>query len=200
MAEADKNLLVKFFLKPRKDETQSQAEGRPIFKDVEYVDIKIPGRRDAGACRPASDQDRKRFPDHYRAFKDRTDQEVTSGTPLVEWPQISRSQAEELAFFHVKTVEQLATMSDMQASKFMGLYGIREKAKDWLKIATQQKPLIDMNQKIREQRFEIEELQKTVADLMAKVEGRAETRKLTTKEKMLAEKKLLERASEQLGE
>ena len=54
------------------------------------------------------------------------------GTPLAEWPLMSRSQVEELSFHHVKTVEQLIKMSDVQASKFMGMNDLRRKAKVWL--------------------------------------------------------------------
>ena len=102
--EVDKALLVKFFMKPKQDKGQTEKEGRPIFKDVEYVDIKIPGNRGAGACRPATPADKARFPEHYAAFKQRTEVDLDAGTPLTEWSVISRSQAEELSFFHIKTV------------------------------------------------------------------------------------------------
>jgi predicted RNA-binding protein with RPS1 domain len=167
--EADKRLLVKFFMKPRQDKEASAREGRPIFRDVEYIDIKIPGKRDAGACRPVTDQERNRFPEHYRAFKDRVSEEINEGTPLSEWPTISRSMAEELAFVHVKTVEQLATMSDTQVAKFMGLGGIKQKAQLWLESVEKEKPLWEMDQKIRKMRAENEELRETVNNLIEKL-------------------------------
>ena len=37
----DEQLLVKFFVKAVPDKNATKEEGRPIFKDVEYVDIKI---------------------------------------------------------------------------------------------------------------------------------------------------------------
>ena len=173
-SEADKNLLVKFYMKPRQDKAASLEKGRPIFKDVEYIDIKIPGNRNAGAGRPATDDDKKRFPDHYRAFKDRVTDAGMEGTPLSEWPLVSRSMAEELSFFHVKTVEQLVTMSDAQAAKFMGLGGIRQKAKIWLEASKREKPLWDMDEKIKAQAAQIEELQKALSEVLTRVEeGRA---------------------------
>ena len=54
------------------------------------------------------------------------------GTPLAEWPIMSRSQVEELSFHNVKTVEQLVAMSDSLASQFMGMNGLKAKAKMWL--------------------------------------------------------------------
>ena len=107
----DDKLLVKFYIKARPDKGKTLEEGRPMFKDVEYIDIRIPGSRD-GVGRRATDDDKARFPLHYQAFKNRTDEEFVEGTLLTEWSLIGRSQAEELAFFNCRTVEQLAEMDD----------------------------------------------------------------------------------------
>ena len=170
-SEADKGLLVKFFIKSREDKAQSLAEGRPIFKDVEYIDIKIPGNRNGGACRPATANDKARFPEHYRRFKDRVEGEEVVGTPLTEWAPISRSMAEELKFFNVSTVEQLATMADVHVTKFMGLLPIREKAKLWLENAEKEKPMWEMDQKNRELQAQIDDLQKSIASLVDQIEN-----------------------------
>ena len=130
----DEKLLVKFYIKPRQDPRATAEQGHPVFKDVEYIDIKIPGSRTGGATRPASERDKARFPRHYAAFKQRTEA-PNEGTPLIEWPMITRSQAEELAFHNVKTVEQLIGMSDANAMKFMGMNALREKAKKWLEVS-----------------------------------------------------------------
>jgi hypothetical protein len=165
--EADKGLLVKFYIEPKKNNHKSKLEGRDIYQDTEFVDIKIPGNRNAGACRPATQEDKNRFPDHYKAFKDRTgDNAVMVGSPLKEWAPISRSQAEELAFFHVHTVEQLATMSDVQASKFMGLTTLRQKAKQWLENAEKEKPFAEMEIKLKERDVKIDQLQEAVNTLI----------------------------------
>lgn len=170
--EADKSLLVKFFIKPRQDHAASKEEGRPIFKDTEYIDIKIPGNRSGGACRPATNGDKQRFPDHYAAFKQRTNQDDgVIGTPLTEWPIMSRSMAEELAFFHVITVEQLATMADVQVGKFMGLFQIKEKAKLWLVNAEKEKPMWEMDQKIKEMRADNDKLRDEMRTLIQRLEG-----------------------------
>lgn len=167
-AEADKSLLVKFFIKPRQDMEKTQTEGRPVFKDVEYIDIKIPGNRNAGACRPATEADKNRFPDHYRRFKERvSDADLVVGTPLAEWPLITRSLAEELSFFHVKTVEQLAGMADAQAARFMGLMPIKQRAIKWLENVAKEKPMWEMDQKIRAQQQQIEELQTSLARVLS---------------------------------
>jgi hypothetical protein len=169
--EADKALLVKFFVKPKKDQAKSLVEGRPVYKDTEYVDIKVAGNRNGGACRPATPADKQRFPEHYAAFKQRTDHDVEIGTPLIQWPLISRSFAEELAFFHVKTVEQLATMADTQVSKFMGGYDLRAKAKKWLEQVSKDKPMWEMDNRMKNMEEENAQLKTSMAALIAEMEA-----------------------------
>ena len=51
-AEADKALMVRFFYKNVENKMESQAQGRPIFKEKTYIEIRIAGQRDAQACSP----------------------------------------------------------------------------------------------------------------------------------------------------
>lgn len=131
----DELLLVRFFMDPLKNEAKSQEEGRPIFEDVEWISIKSPGSRDE-RIRPARPGDVERFPKHYAAFKNRTDQQANTGTPLKEWTGITRSQAEELRFINILTVEQLAGCSDQNTQNFKGLMTLKQQAKAFLEAAS----------------------------------------------------------------
>jgi hypothetical protein len=131
----DDKLFVKFFKHPVKDEAASREEGRPVFREKDYIDIKVPGRK-GGACRPVRPSDMQRFPRHYEAYKNRTgDEEYIEGTLLEEWPGITRSQCEELKFFNIRTVEQLAGLADSVAGSKMGLLMLKEKAGKYLETA-----------------------------------------------------------------
>ena len=173
-AALDDTLLVKFFTKQRADAAASDAAGRPIFKDVIYIDIKIPGSNTGGACRPARPGDIARFPRHYAAFKQRMEM-PESGTPLSEWPQVTRSLAEELAFYNVKTVEQLANMADVNVSNFMGLAGFKQKAVEWLELVNDQKQADDLQRELSKRDKEIDELRMQIENLMTKPETIPET-------------------------
>ena len=162
----DEGLLVKFYIKPLKDDEETIKQGRPIFKEVEYVDIKIPGNRLSGAVRPATTADIERFPRHYAAFKNRVTDELVEGTLLSEWPLMSRSMVEQLAFFNVKTVEQLASMTDGNAQKFQGINGFKTKAKEWLKVAKEGKAAADLAQELEKRDQQIEMLTAQVNKLM----------------------------------
>lgn len=161
--KADEQLLVRFFLKEREDKAKSLAEGRPIFKETEYVEIRVAGRRDPLACRPATHQDKQRFPRHYDAFQKRIEL-PEEGTPLSEWPQISRSQVEELSFMHVKTVEQLAEMSDTHVGQFRGGYTLKKRAQDFLAVSDQTK-LIAEKEALQDRISELEGQVKQLLEL-----------------------------------
>ena len=145
--KGDASLLVKFFTKTVPDTDASKKEARAIFKDVEYVDIRVAGSRSSHVCRPARHNDIQRFPKHYEAFKQRKEMPI-EGTPLVEWPQISRSQAEELAFLNVKTVEQLSVMADNLAAQRMGGYDLKARAIKWLELADAVKDPLETVEKL----------------------------------------------------
>ena len=133
-AEQDKKLLVKFYQKAKQDQTKSAEQGRPVFKELEYISIKVPGQRGSGVTRPATFRDKQRFPRHYSAFQQRVEL-PQEGTPLAEWSLVTRSMAEEMAFSNIKTVEHLANMSDTIASGFMGGQMFKAKANEWLSRA-----------------------------------------------------------------
>ena len=180
--EQDKGLLVKFYLKPLQSKEKSEAEGRPVFVETEYIDIKVPGNRGAGAVRKATNADKQRFAEHYARFKQRVDGEQDEGLPLTEWPAVTRSQAEELAFFHIKTVEQLANMADGQAGKFMGMYQLREKAKKYLEHSKSAFTLWETEQKFEDLRKENADLRESLNALMETVSSsQAKTAKRASK-------------------
>lgn len=168
----DETLFVKFFLKSVEDKAKTLEEGRPIFKDIEYIDIRVSGKRDSLACRPASFQDKKRFQRHYEAYKNRTEMPL-EGTPLSEWPQIARSQIEELSFLNCKTVEQLCEVSDTHISQMRGGYTLKQKAQEWMKAAEKSKVIaqnLELKAKQAETDEQMAEMQKTLALMQAKLE------------------------------
>ncbi len=171
--EADKVLLVKFFFKPMLDKEKSAQEQRAVYKDRLYISITIPGSREA-TVRVAHAGDLERFPEHYARFKNRVE-EPQEGTPLKEWPMITRSMAEELSFLNVKTVEQLAGMTDTHAGKLMSGYQLKQDAKNWLERTKKdvsesklQKELSERDETIAKMQAQIEELMKAKPKTKAK--------------------------------
>jgi hypothetical protein len=137
MAEQGHGLHVEFYIDSIKQEFKSEEAGRPIHADREFVRIHIPGDRNYSVEREASDGDRNRFALEYARFKNGLkDQEQAVGTPLIQWPAMSRAMAKDFSSVNVHTVEQLASLSDTSIQSF-GLGG-REwvtKAKAFLEVS-----------------------------------------------------------------
>lgn len=134
--------IPRFYTRPVQSKYKSNLAGRPIFEDREFVEILVPGDRKTVVDEMVKDEHRRRWPRAYEAF--RSGQEApTEGTPLAEWPGISRSLVEELRFSKVFSVEQLAGLTDDQLAKTiqMGGFALREKAQRFLESAKGSEPM-----------------------------------------------------------
>jgi hypothetical protein len=121
------------------DNAKTLEEGRPVFIEKPYVRIMVPGDKDNIVQRPVRVNDMERWPKQWQAFENRREQPL-EGTPLAEWPGLTRSQCDELAHFGVKTVEALAGMPDSVAQKFMGIQSLKRKAQDYIDAAKSSAP------------------------------------------------------------
>lgn len=133
--QGDETLLVKFFKHPRLNDGKSKEEGRPIYEEVDYIQIMQPGNKDSIIIRPATDMDKNRFAEHYNRYTARQQEDYIEGTLLEDWPGITRAMCEELRFFNVRTLEQLIAMSDTNAQGIMGINLLKDKAKSYLEEA-----------------------------------------------------------------
>ena len=161
---ADDRVYAQFFLHPKKDEAASLEEGRDIFIEIPYVKIMVPGDKDNIVVRPVRDQDKQRFPRQWQAFQN-NEEEPMNGTPLTEWAFINRGQVEELKYFGIRTIEDLANSPDSQTQKFMGIASLKQKAKMYLEDAKLQAPLNKLTEENALLKAQMEEMQKEIAEL-----------------------------------
>lgn len=130
----DEKLFVQFRMDILKNEAKTLENGRPIFDDVEWVKIMAPGDRLNIIDRPACEEDRIRFARPYQAFKEKK-VEHGGGTPLAEWPVVTRSQAEELKYFGFHTVEHIANATDNAAVNVPAFHQLKARAQAFLDLA-----------------------------------------------------------------
>jgi len=174
-AAADNNLFVRFHMGAVLDPVASQLAGRPKFKDCPFVMIAVPGDKSVVIDRPVWDDenepnsDTQRFPKAWAAFKNGVGDDIQSGTPLSEWAAVTRGQVEELAHFKVRTVEQLANLSDQNAQKFMGSLALRQKAQDWLRASEKTRPFDELRAEMAKKDEAVEALRAELVSLQAKV-------------------------------
>lgn len=163
----DDQLLVRFYMHPAQDKPASVEAGRPIFKEVPFVHIMQPGNKESIIHRKATSMDKQRFAEHFRKFEAREDQDVVEGTPLIEWPGVTRSQAEELKFYNVMSVEQLAGMSDTNTQNFRGMNSLRQKAVAFLEMSKDNAGA----EALAAATAKNEELEATIADLASRLQA-----------------------------
>lgn len=122
MTSNDNLLVPTFRVQVIPNETASKSAGRPIFDQMEVVEIRFAGNRQTVAVFPAHDPEpnatRERneivtyamlYNEQYRKFKAMETQDV-SGTPLAEAPFLTEAKRRELKALNIHTVEALASL------------------------------------------------------------------------------------------
>lgn len=147
----DKRLRVKFFYEPFLQEADTKREGRPIYKDKEMIEIRVPGSKDVMHFE-ASDHFKKRFSAHYEAFKNSNSEKI-QGTPLDQFPFISASERKEFEYHNIYTAEQLINIADGYVDR-IGLHtrDIIKKVQAYMKSAKDNSgiaALVDENEKLK---------------------------------------------------
>lgn len=170
----DDKLYKRFYKDVLPDAEASKDAGRPKFRDVEMVQIIIPGDKKNIVIREAREDDKVRFAKEYAAFKAGEDEPI-DGFPLKEWGQITKSMLEELKYMGFRTVEHVANASDAACSKFAGLQMLKTRAKQWLELQTTSAPLDKLNAEIAKRdeenaamKAQLAEMQKALAELQKK--------------------------------
>lgn len=163
-AEADKSLLVRFFVHPIQNMDRTVAEGRPIFDDTEMIEIRVRGTKDNVVMRPIRADDKQRFAAQYRHYKDKN-VELESGTPLKQWPSIGLSQAEELRHLGFTTVEHIADAKDSVVLSIPGMQTLKNKAKAFLELSRGSAPIERMQKQIDEKTNEAETLRRQLSEV-----------------------------------
>jgi hypothetical protein len=133
---ANQDLIVpRFFTHTVQDAKASKEAGRPMFKDMECVELRIAANKDTRPVFPAHEVSHwgevdgvrqpityaMRFPEQYKQFKDRAAQTV-NGTPLEELPFLAQAKRYELKALGVFTAEALASL-DGNPLKQLGMGG-----------------------------------------------------------------------------
>ena len=140
---ADSRLAVTFYKRSIKQDDESMAAGRPIFKEFDFVRICVPGDNLTEIDTYANESHKTRFPRQWSHYQNQVgNQEKIIGTPIEQWPLITRSQADELKGIKFHTVESVANCSDQQLQRIgmiagMSPHAFREKAKAFLNLANE---------------------------------------------------------------
>lgn len=128
---SDKGLLVEFVDDAIHQPFESEKAGRAIYKNCAFISIIFPGDKTKRTYRPATDEDKRRFPLQWSAFE-KGEAAIENGTPITQWNYLSKSQAMELKHMGFWTVELLANASDLAISSLIGGNAMRMQAQTFL--------------------------------------------------------------------
>jgi hypothetical protein len=147
---ADEKVVALFKNHPLPNPGESLKQGRPIYDDIEVVEIRFPGSRSVSVF-PALSRSHwvdnpetgeqtpvtyaERFRRQYLQFKEHH-QQTKSGTPLAHAPFVTEARRAELRALNIYTVEQLAHI-DGQELKNLGQNGreLKNKAMEYMEEA-----------------------------------------------------------------
>ncbi len=171
----DDRLWVQFHVLPMVDDAKSAEEGRPIYRDVEHVRILTPGNKDSIVDRPVTEMDVARFRKQYDTWKTQ-EKEIVEGTLLTSVARdpllrLTPSQIEELRYFNIRTVEQLANVADVHAQKFMGIGMLKKNAVAYLTASKEKAATTRLEAELESRDNKIASLEQALAGLQEQLKA-----------------------------
>jgi predicted flap endonuclease-1-like 5' DNA nuclease len=153
-------LPAQFEIEATYDEAKSKEQGRPVYVDREIITISV--GRDT-LRREVTADDKRRYAAQYPAWRKGEDQTTVEGFPLAQWGALpGKAIAKEMAFFGIRTVEQLAAATDSTIQRIGPHIGLRQKARDWVADAEKQAPLVKLRSENEDLRHRLEALEDMV--------------------------------------
>jgi hypothetical protein len=158
---------------PQENPIKTRAEGRPVFDDIEVVEIRFPGNRNWTPY-PAHSQSHvaedpftgttrrvtyaERFRRQYEQFKAHQVQ-TKSGTPLEYVPFLTGARIAELKSQNIYTIEALAEVDGFEL-KNLGYQGrdLKNKAIEFIADRKSAAPTIQLQAELEAQRAELDAL------------------------------------------
>lgn len=150
-SRGDAMLPVRFEWFDQEDPEESKKCGYPRYKRIQIIRTLIPGSKEDRVDR-VNDDYRRRFPRQWAAFL-AGEEGVVDGTPLKDFPGLTKDDISTLMHFHVLSVEQLAALSDENATN-MG-HGFRQRrdgAKVWLAARKTAQPVAELQAQLDAER------------------------------------------------
>ena len=162
MPPTSTGLAVRFYKEPVQDVAATEREGRPVFTEVDYIEIAVPGDKTNIVNKRVNAQHQREYAQQWAAYK-AGDNEQLVGTPLSQWPGVNKAQVKELEFFRCRTVEQLAELSDTSIGAIGPIRKLRDTARAYLEAAKGLAPVTRIQ-------GELEKVQEEAASLKAQLE------------------------------
>jgi len=169
---SDAGLNVRFELRPVKNKLATHRNGGiPVYRDAEYIVIIAPGFEKLFTSESeVTDNHKFRFPYEYEAFK-KNQSTPLNGIPLALWGAVTPAQIKELEYHGIRSVEQVASLSDTVADTIRGFHALKNAAKQFIEASRDTAAANHLQAQLDEvksaARGEIDALKDQVAQLLA---------------------------------
>jgi len=171
--EADKRLVISFRRNPVLDEEATAKAGRPIHVEKDYITIVAPGDKCTAIDRAWGwPNDERRFGHLYKAWLEKNREgDGRIGTPLAAWPLIGKAMIADLAYFNVRTVEDLANLSDVNAQSVGPIMEWRQKARDFMAAAEKGAVSSQLRKEVEDQKARNATLEESLKKMQEQIDA-----------------------------
>lgn len=165
--ESQKGKMHVFFYETQvKDNFQSQAQGRPIFRTQVRIKKLVPGDPYNQPDRPMRETDKEEYPEAWLRYQQKAQNKVP-GTPLEAWGILTDTQVAEFKALNIFTIDQFAQLPDSAGNKIMGFNDLRAKAKAFVLHSKDTEAAAKLQSELEKRDREIEEMKAQLAELTA---------------------------------
>lgn len=169
--QSDAGLSVRFEVRAVVDKKKTAEAGHPIHRDADFIRIQAVGDKSNIFEHEITEEEKRRFSRQYAAWKAGCEDPV-SGIALKEWGILSRSQIEDLAYHGIKTVEQLAAVSDGNLKNIgAGAMSLRDKAKAYLEHVKGAGSIAKLQDQLDAANNEKEVLKRQMAEMVKRLDA-----------------------------
>lgn len=166
---SDAGLVIFFFEEAIEDEAQTQVQGRPVYKTVDFIRIVMPPTQFDPTREEyigtVTNREKNRFPQEWAEYE-ANKLDPTDGTPIKMWPAINISQVKELAAVGVRTVEELAELSPRDVKDNPWIDSLHKKAVEWINATTDNDELLRLSARIDELEAQVDQLTEDKKELI----------------------------------
>ena len=143
--------VPRFHYETIEDKEATKKAGKPVYRQIELVEVYQPGDRLNIPVLPVTDVERGRWPRHYDAFKKELEMPECEGTPLEMWSFANPAIVKTLNYVECHSVDQLAMIPDTVLQDMgPGMVQLRKRARDHVELRDGDATMVSLKERVGE--------------------------------------------------
>ncbi|CAB4187813.1 hypothetical protein UFOVP1169_9 [uncultured Caudovirales phage] len=148
----NKDMVVPIFYREKHiNQKKSQQAGRSVYDEYDAAKFLVPGDNTYEHRERVTDEHKRRFARQWAAYE--AGKEQVNGMPLESWYKIANNPGliEEMRALRIRSVEDLASVTDNTVTGYMWGLEWRKKAQDEVASWKAKEALVEANSELMEQ-------------------------------------------------